>query len=258
MQSDARCFSARSGRCTHACGIDSGAFLAAQRTAKYLERNEFDALLARAGTGDKAARDELICRLVPLAFILARQESRGQARLVDDLAAEAMVVLVEMLATWDFTKPANLLFYVFKYRARAGMRAVYLNGTRPLSVPKGVSRIPFGQWEDKIQQRRMSPAALDVLTMVPQSPLELEFIPVEPQEIAEADADHAVEVAEALLSKLSERKREVIARHFGIGGREPEQFKDIAASFNFSRQRAHQHFSLGMERLRKAAAQQAV
>jgi RNA polymerase sigma factor (sigma-70 family) len=258
MQSDARCFSARSGRCTHACGIDSGAFLAAQRTAKYLERNEFDALLARAGTGDKAARDELICRLVPLAFILARQESRGQARLVDDLAAEAMLALVEMLAAWDYSKPASFLFFVFKRNARASMRAVYLDGTRPLSVPRPIARVPYGRWEDEVLKKRMSPAALGYLAMVPQSPLGLEFVPGDPQEITEVDDADPASAAEGLLSQLPERKREIIARHFGIGGREPEQLKDIAASFNFSRQRAHQHFKLGMERLRKAAALQAV
>jgi RNA polymerase sigma factor (sigma-70 family) len=246
--------------------------------------DEADVLARRAQLGDEAAREELIRRLLPLVHSTARRY-RTQGLEQADLLQEGIVGLLRALqrfdpgrgvpfaafATWwirqslqearsDFMRPLRLPpkalrqlsqlrsehQRIYEGERRSAKVAELAERTnieleqaealmiadareRSLDEPIGSMGAEFGTLGDRLEDPLSAAAYENVVDAV------------------------AGEQLRALLSRLTEREREVVGARFGFDGRPAEKLSEVGERLGISAERARQIEERALAKLRSAA-----
>ncbi len=268
------------------CGARPGAARAVGRGAapsQAVSDDEADALARRAQAGDEAAREELIRRLLPLVQAIARRyrtEGLEQA----DLLQEGIVGLLRALqrfdsgrgvpfaafATWwirqslqearsDFMRPLRLPPKALRQlsQLKSEHQRIYQGERRSARVAELAERtnIELEQAEALIvadaRERRLDESIgsvdgeIGTLGDLLEDPLSAAAY----EEVVDAVAG---EQLRALLSRLTEREREVVRARFGFDA-PAEKLSEVGERLGVSAERVRQIEERALAKLRSAA-----
>ncbi|MBV8479443.1 MAG: RNA polymerase sigma factor RpoD/SigA [Actinobacteria bacterium] len=240
-------------------------------------------LVRRAQAGDTAAREQLISRLLPLVSSLAR---RFQTEGLDqtDLVQEGIVGLLRALdrydpqrgvpfaayATWwirhslqdarsDFIRPFRLPPKALRQlsQLKSEHQRIYQTERRSAGVPELAQRTNV-----ELDQARALTAAdaqvrsLDEAIAAGEAEIgtlgDLLADPLSAEAYEHVVESVAGEQLHALLSRLTDREREVVRARFGFDG-EPERLVDIGERLGISAERVRQIEERALAKLRQAA-----
>lgn len=242
-------------------------------------------LAVRAQAGDVRARERLIEQLVPLVSSVARSY-RVDGLDERDLVQEGIVGLLRALrrydpargtpfrawATWwirqalqearsDFVRPLRLPRHALRQLAqlKAEHERIYAREQRDANLVELASRtgIELGQAEAllRIDPR---PRSLDEPVLGPEGELgtlgTLLEDPVAARDYEEVLDTLAGEQLRALLSRLTEREREIVNARFGFG-RPQERLAEIGDRLGISAERVRQLEERALAKLRHAAGE---
>jgi RNA polymerase sigma factor (sigma-70 family) len=231
--------------------------------ARFVERQPrtppevFAELVAKAQTGDAAARDELMQRALPLLTAYAR---RWQARWalrssvdLDDLVAWGVVGLARAVELYDPTRGARFTTY-----ARAHIEA---HIARAFEKTAFIIRPPA----NALSQRQPVHRAISIETVIGHGTRHDDLTLGEtlsgetPDHLGDlAKLDEAEGVHE-LVASLPRRERDVVRLRMGFGDhpgdeRQPMTWAEVAAIHRISAQRAQQIYNRAVSRLRRRMA----
>jgi RNA polymerase sigma factor (sigma-70 family) len=245
--------------------------------------DEATALAVRAQAGDPAAREQLIDRLLPLVSALARRY-RTEALDQTDLIQEGIVGVLRALeryepqrgvpfaayATWwirqglqdtrsDFIRPFRLPPKALRQlsQLKSEHQRIYQSERRSAGVAELADRMSI----DFDQARAL--AAADGRVRSLDDPIEggegnlgslgdLLEDPLSADDYEEVIDAIAGEQLKALLSRLTDREREVVYARFGFEG-ESERLVDIGERLGISAERVRQIEQRALAKLRQAA-----
>ncbi len=245
--------------------------------------DDVPALVVRARAGDAAAREAVIERMLPLVTALARRY-RTEGLHQTDLVQEGIVGLLRALERFDPGRgvpfPAFATLWV-----RQALQEARSDFLRPFRLPpkalRQLSRLKSEQ--QRIYQAEQRSAGIEELAHRTQIGTEQARALMaadgrvrsldEPVETGAGDVGAlgdlledplsasiyedvidtvAAEQLRALLSRLTERERQVIRARFGFDG-EPERLVDVGARLGISAERVRQIEEHALAKLRHAA-----
>lgn len=190
---------------------------------KVLSAQEEYEVATRPAQGDKSARSILILSNIPFAIVCSKKFSRGDLD-ADDLIEESIVGLVRAVDKFDVTKGLRFITYtkfwiVNEIENALGKRKKQMTHEKHFSTNKD---------NDFDGESFFSLASLSCGNPL-SSDVEDECI----------NQDVAAKVRDAVDS-LEPRKADVVRRHYGLGGCEPESFSQIAAREGLTKARMDQ------------------
>ena len=223
------------------------------------------ALLHAARSGDRSACDRIVREHLSIVHALANCYV-GMGLPYDDLVQEGSIGLLNAIDKFDDRRSANFETYA-RFHVRRAVRNALTDKSRLIRLPKQVveRRRLIERAEARLlaaSGRAPTPADLAAATgLAPAVVLATRGIAAAPASLDQAvlpdgsvlatvvadesAVDPEVEVLEhdqaervdAAVSDLPPRQREILTRHFGIGG-SPEEMSQVAAALHLSQQRA--------------------
>lgn len=220
-------------------------------------------MLRAARTGDRAARDRLVADSLPWLREVARHY-QGLGLADDDLVQEGALGLIDAIAHFDPERGVSFERYA-RFRARNAMRDALTESSRLVRLPKHVverrraidryaarAAAASGHWPSAGEIADALELDVGDVVAARDAPVAVPVDDVGLVAAARSD-EHDEEdsaVADALAT-LTPRQREVVQRHFGLGGC-AECLGQIADSLHVSRQRARTIEIGALARLRDA------
>jgi RNA polymerase sigma factor (sigma-70 family) len=207
-------------------------------------------LIRRAVRGDRAARDRVVVAQLPAIRSTAARYT-GLGLPLEDLVQEAALGLLEALPRYDAARGSFDAFA--RARTRHAIADALTKQSRLVRLPKHLvgRRRAIARATAEIRAAGGTPCErliADAVGIAPAAVVEARragVVPVPLEEAASAagpdpaetvgQADEALRVREAL-AHLPERQREVVSRHFGVGG-QPTSLAGVASSLRLSPQR---------------------
>lgn len=246
-------------------------------------RPELDDLAARAGAGDTHAREELIERLLPTIGALARAY-RAEGLDHADLVQEGIVGLLRALqrydpgrgtpfrawAAWwirqalqearsDFVRPLRLPPSALRQLAqlKAEHERIYAREQRDANVDELASSVNIDRAQaDSLLRAGARPRSIDEPVEGAEGELgslgSLLADPLSADEYEKVLDAIAGEQLRTLLTRLTEREREIVDARFGFG-RPSERLVDIGDRLGISAERVRQLEERALTKLRQAA-----
>jgi RNA polymerase sigma factor (sigma-70 family) len=241
-------------------------------------------LVRRAQAGDTAAREELIGRLLPLVSSFARR-FRTEGLDQTDLLQEGIVGLLRALERYDPDRGVPFAAYA-GWWIRQALQDARSDFIRPFRLPPKALRqlsqlksehqriyqaeqrsagVPELAQRTNIQlDQATALVAADTHARSLDEPVErgdgqmgslgdLLEDPLSAQAYEQVVETVAGEQLRALLSRLTEREREVVHARFGFGG-EPQKLVEIGERLGLSAERVRQIEEHALAKLRQAAA----
>jgi RNA polymerase sigma factor (sigma-70 family) len=244
---------------------------------------EASGLIRRAQAGDAAAREQLIERLLPLVSSLARR-FRAEGLDQTDLIQEGIVGLLRALERYDPERGVPFAAYA-SWWIRQSLQDARSDFIRPFRLPPkalrqlsqlksehqriyqsehrsaGIAELAQRTNVELEQARALSAADARVRSL--DEPMgsdegELGALGDLLEDPLAADAyEHVIETIageqlHALLSRLTDREREIVRARFGFGV-EPERLVDIGERLGVSAERVRQIEERALAKLRQAA-----
>lgn len=240
-------------------------------------------LVRRAQAGDTAAREQLIHRLLPLVSSLARR-FRTEGLDQTDLVQEGIVGLLRALDRYDAQRGVPFAAYA-TWWIRQSLQDARSDFIRPFRLPPKALRqlsqlksehqriyqaerrsagVPELAQRTKVElDQAHALAAADARVRSLDDPLEtsdgeigtlgdLLADPLSADAYEQVLESVAGEQLRALLSRLTDREREVVRARFGFDG-EPERLVDIGERLGISAERVRQIEERALAKLRQAA-----
>ena len=243
---------------------------------KLINAQEEVELARRIKQGDTLALEQLAKANLRFVVSVARQYT-GLGLAVEDLVAEGNIGLVKAAHRFDPTKGFRFISYAVWWIRQALLQALAdKGGLVRLPVKRAQERRRLLEALSRAEQQKGRPVlpeevaqpdngrAQDVAhLLVDRQPMLLDApVPQGQRTLAEALADPASgpeeqadgKVVAALLqvqlAQLPVRHAEVLARHFGMGGRPAQDLTAIAADLGVSKERVRQIKERGLAQLR--------
>ncbi len=189
----------------------------------------------RRVAGDVSARNELVERNLPLALHVARSTMARWPNDADDIMAAAAGGLMRAADKFDPDRGMRFSTYAIPW-IKQGITRFLKNDTRLIRIPVYI--------QEKVGRER-SPeyaAAADrvrAFRPVGFAGADLDFEIVSDAADDGPDLDDRAALA-AALDGLAPRHREILARRFGLGGRDRQTLLAIGNDLGFTRERARQ------------------
>ena len=259
------------------------AYLRDVRGYPRISRSEEVELSERIRRGDEEALEQLVC--ANLRFVVAVAKKHQNCGLsLPELICEGNVGLVEAGRRFDGTKGFKFISYAVWWIRQSILKAL-LEQPRVVRIPlnrmgeaqkieKGAARLEqqYGRAVTageiaagvNMSEERLEQA---VLAARPHLSLDspghtdggrplMDTIPVRDAAFEETPSEQRLGFrVEKILDSLEDREAEVITRYFGLGGREPEPFGQIAASFGLTRERMRQVKEAALDKIRQRLSQ---
>jgi RNA polymerase sigma factor (sigma-70 family) len=240
-----------------------------------------------ARAGESVALERLIRSQLPMVCSVARRyRNSGVPR--DDLIQEGTIGLLRALTRYDERRDVRFATYAVWYVREAIGRAV--------ADQARLMRIPVGAWQRAARLRRIETELAARLRRQPSDQELAEAMSIDPAQLAtlrqisqtgrSLDAPLDDEAGETLAERLTDERladplaslvaeeedvlvgrllqvvpsrcRHVIARRYGLDGRDPASPAEVAAELGLSRERIRQLEAEGLERMRRVACRATV
>lgn len=233
-------------------------------------------LAHRIRSGDRSAVDQLVKANLRFVVSVARQYT-GLGLAVEDLVAEGNIGLVKAAHRFDPTKGFRFISYAVWWIRQALLQALAdKGGLVRLPVKRAQERRRLLEALSRAEQQKGRPVlpeevaqqhggrAMDVVHLLGErTPLRIDApspqgdrppadVLADPATGPEEQADGQVVAAlvRGQLAHLPLRHVEVLARHFGLGGRPAQDLTAIAADLGVSKERVRQIKERGLAQLR--------
>jgi len=188
----------------------------------FLPEPEVRDLITRAQSGDREAFARVIEQVRPFIFKLARQYARRAGGIpVEDLVQTGLLAAVKSVPCFKTAAGVKFVSYVGVAARRAIHRAAF--GWK--SLPQAVA--------DEADYMGELPDRLD-------------------PDVPAHDAETAAEVRNLVDAHLGDRERRLIGQRFGLDGRPPQTYAELATVTGTSRQNVQQLVERALRRLRNA------
>jgi RNA polymerase primary sigma factor len=253
-----------------------------------LSREEEEALIQRVKEGDKEALDKIVLANLRFVIMIAK-EYRGYGVPFADLISAGNVGLVEAARKFDPSKGVKFISYAVWWIRQSIMEAIWHgNGIIRMSnkmyanafkidnacfyLREMLGREPsvdeivafLNEQGVKMKKREVERyflfksvfLSLDMPTSMDDDELTLEgLISASGTEDVERDLyeEDFKRMVDLLLSKLSQRERDVLVFRFGLDGEEPKTLNEIGKILGISRERVRQIEKSALKKLRKIA-----
>ena len=212
-------------------------------------------LLTAARAGDPDAREQVVKRNLGLVMAVAARY-RGLGLPAEDLVQEGSIGLLEALDDFDETREAAFRTYAFWHIRRAMTRAL-TNAGRLVRLPRHVverRRAVMRAWARLAMEQGRVPSVDEITAATGFTVAVVEQALTLPSPLISLDetvgdggwtmgtvlADvAALDPEDEALAGLSDRKRAVIAAHFGLDGDE-RSLQQVGAELHLSAQRARE------------------
>ncbi len=234
-----------------------------------LKREQECELACRIHKGDQDALDTLVQSNLRFVVSIAKQYS-GQGLSITDLINEGNIGLIKAAERFDEKRGFKFISYAVWWVRQAMLQAL-AEQSRIFRVPlnRATTLYRVGKVQKKLTQvlgrdpsieeiaeklkisRREVRGTLDIANIPlsmdesygddEENPLRDFLQDEESPDTDEATYDHSLtRDVEKVLSKLTEREREILIHYFGIGKEEPETLERIGQRFSLTRERIRQ------------------
>jgi RNA polymerase primary sigma factor len=251
-------------------------FQAPQMNQPVKPRDETEALIARAQAGDGAAREELILSNLRLVLKWAHKYN-GSGVPFEDRVQEGVIGLNRAIDKFDFSRDSAFSTVAVWWIRQAISRAV-AHDSRTIRIPAfrheqvGMILKASGRLSKELGRQPTAEEISEVVDVEPamiEHLLALGFTESLDREmktdgyalfdvIADPEEDPTLEIEQRdfraditrALERLDPRTRRMMEMHFGLGGYEEHNLKEIGEKYDLSRERVRQIVAAGIRKLR--------
>lgn len=231
-----------------------------------LTQEEEVELAKKVQAGDESAREEFVCRNIPLVYHIAQKDYKGLWNL-DDLVQEGIVGLMRAVDKFDHERGVRFMTYA-SYWIHQSMRSALFDKSHTIRIPRS-SRVKMNKIkkvsEEMVRELGREPEVEEIAERLEMKPFVVRrFIRNEVHMVSkdkipdgyagsvgfDLDKQEEYEMLYECVDELPEGMRECIILRFGLKGHKPHSLREIAEQRGLTHQRIHQIIQAGVAKLK--------